>query len=115
MGFRPFADSLTWRPEKGSLLLIVDPAAERPAMTLEVPASWMWHTVNAYASGNTIIADFVGYDSPDHFLGPDAAIRASMQGREGIAKAHAGKVRSSARANRVLHCRWTFEGWGRAG
>jgi all-trans-8'-apo-beta-carotenal 15,15'-oxygenase len=87
IGLRPFADSLSWRPEKGSLLLIVDPAAERPAMTLEVPASWMWHTVNAYTTGNTIIADFVGYDSPDHFLGPDAAIRAIMQGREGIAKA----------------------------
>src|SRR5258707_12595579 len=87
MGFRPFAVSLTWRRERGSLLVIVIPAGERPAMTLEVPASWMWHTVNAYASGHTSIADFVGYGSPDHFLGPDAAIRAIMQGREGIAKA----------------------------
>ncbi len=85
MGLRPFADSLTWRPEKGSLLLIIDPAAERPPLTLEVPASWMWHTVNAYTTGNIIVADFVGYDSPDHFLGPDAAVRAIMQGREGTA------------------------------
>jgi all-trans-8'-apo-beta-carotenal 15,15'-oxygenase len=87
IGLRPFADSLTWRPERGSLLLVVDPTEERPPITLEVPASWMWHTVNAYTTGNLIVADFVGYDSPDHFLGPDAAIRAIMQGREGIANA----------------------------
>jgi all-trans-8'-apo-beta-carotenal 15,15'-oxygenase len=54
---------------------------------MEAPASWMWHALNAYTAGNTIVADFVGYDAPDHFLGPNASLRAIMQGRDGIAKA----------------------------
>ena len=49
--------------------------------TLEVPAVWMWHTLNAYVAGDRILADFVGYDAPDHFLGPDAAFRMIMQER----------------------------------
>ena len=84
-GFRTFADSLEWRPEQGSLLFVVDTTSTRPPLTLEVPASWMWHALNAYTAGDTIVADFLGYDSPDHFIGPDAAVRAIMQGREGVA------------------------------
>src|SRR5262252_5995125 len=55
-------------------------------MSVDVPAVWMWHSLNAFTSGDVIIADFVGYDAPDHFLGPDAALRAVMQGREGVAR-----------------------------
>jgi all-trans-8'-apo-beta-carotenal 15,15'-oxygenase len=86
-GFRTFADSLEWRPEQGSLLLVVDTTGARAPAAIEAPASWMWHALNAYRAGDTIVADFVGYDAPDHFLGPDAAFRAIMQGREGIADA----------------------------
>jgi all-trans-8'-apo-beta-carotenal 15,15'-oxygenase len=86
-GFRTFADSLEWRPEQGSILFVVDTTGARAPVTVEVQASWMWHALNAYTAGNTIVADFVGYDEPDHFLGPDASFRAIMQGREGIANA----------------------------
>jgi Retinal pigment epithelial membrane protein len=56
MGFRTYVDSLSWRPDLGSLLLVVDPSgSEAPVMT-EIPASWMWHSVNAYERDNTIIA-----------------------------------------------------------
>jgi all-trans-8'-apo-beta-carotenal 15,15'-oxygenase len=55
-------------------------------LALEVPAVWMWHALNAYVEGNRILADFVGYDAPDHFLGPDAAFRTIMQGRVGVAR-----------------------------
>jgi all-trans-8'-apo-beta-carotenal 15,15'-oxygenase len=85
-GLRPFADCLNWKPEEGSLLFVVDTTGLRPPLYMEVPASWMWHALNAYTSGNTIVADFVGYDAPDHFLGPDAAFRAIMGGQAGVAR-----------------------------
>jgi all-trans-8'-apo-beta-carotenal 15,15'-oxygenase len=86
-GFSTFADSLHWQPDQGSLLFVVDTTGAKPPMHVAVPASWMWHALNAYAAGNTIVADFVGYDAPDHFLGPAASFRAIMQGRDGSAKA----------------------------
>jgi all-trans-8'-apo-beta-carotenal 15,15'-oxygenase len=86
LGASTFADSLEWRPEEGSQLLVIDPAGGAP-IRLDVPACWVWHNLNAFTSGNTIVADCVGYDAPDHFLGRDAALRAIMQGREGVAKA----------------------------
>jgi all-trans-8'-apo-beta-carotenal 15,15'-oxygenase len=91
-GLHPFADCLTWKPEQGSLLVVIDTTGTRPPVSVEVPATWMWHTLNAYVSDNTIVADFVGYDTPDHFLGPDAAFRAIMRGRMGRAKS-AGALR----------------------
>jgi all-trans-8'-apo-beta-carotenal 15,15'-oxygenase len=92
MGFRTYVDCLSWRPDLGSLLLVVDPSGSEAPITMEVPASWMWHTVNAYERDNTIIADFVGYDAPDHFFGPRAALRTVMTGRAGIADSP-GKLR----------------------
>lgn len=86
-GLRPFADSLQWRPDEGSLLFVVDTTGSKPPVSVEAPASWMWHALNAYTAGNVIVADFVGYDAPDHFLGPEASFRAIMQGRDGVAKA----------------------------
>lgn len=85
-GLHPFADSLHWRPEQGSVLFVVDTTGVRRPVTFEVPASWMWHSLNAYLVGGTIVADFVGYDVPDHFLGPNGAFHEIMQGREGVAK-----------------------------
>jgi len=45
----------------------------------------MWHSLNAYEKGKEIIADFVAYDNPDHFIGPNPAFWAIMSGRQGDA------------------------------
>jgi all-trans-8'-apo-beta-carotenal 15,15'-oxygenase len=87
LGVRAYADCLSWRPELGSLLQVVDPWGAQTPVTLEVPATWMWHAVNAYEQGSSIIADFIGYEEPDHFLGPRAALRAIMTGHSGVASA----------------------------
>jgi all-trans-8'-apo-beta-carotenal 15,15'-oxygenase len=86
-GLRTYADSIHWRPDQGSLLFVVDTSGEKPPISIDVSASWMWHALNAYRVGDTIVADFVGYDAPDHFLGPNASLRAIMEGRDGVAKA----------------------------
>ena len=92
MGFRTYLDSLSWRPDLGSLLVVVDPSGSEEPVTMEIPASWMWHSVNAYERDRTIIADFVGYDAPDHLFGPRAAMRAVMTGQAGVATSP-GKLR----------------------
>lgn len=43
----------------------------------------MWHALNAYEEGDEIIADCVGYQNPDHFLGADPTLLAIMSGRRG--------------------------------
>ena len=52
----------------------------------------MWHSLNAFETEDSIVADFVGYQEPDHFIGEKAAFRLIMQGRQGLQQ-YAGTVR----------------------
>jgi all-trans-8'-apo-beta-carotenal 15,15'-oxygenase len=85
-GLHSYVESLEWRPEEGSLVMVV-PRAGGEAQVFEAPASFMWHTLNAYEAGGDIIADFVGYDAPDHFIGEDAQLRRLMEGEIGTSEA----------------------------
>jgi carotenoid cleavage dioxygenase-like enzyme len=49
-------------------------------------SSSFWHALNAYGDGGEIIADFVGYDTPDHFAPHNALFYRVMQGEMGEAK-----------------------------
>lgn len=91
-GWNSFTDSLQWKPELGNLLMIIDREGVKAPIVLETSACFMWHSLNAFEMNDSIIADFVGYDKPDHFLGPNAAFRAIMQGRQGEQN-YAGTVR----------------------
>ncbi|MBV1933903.1 MAG: carotenoid oxygenase family protein [Parvibaculaceae bacterium] len=79
-GLNSFTQSIKWKPEEGGLLALI-PRNGDEARYIETPSSWMWHALNAYEEGNTLIADFVGYDSPEHFIGEDPAFSAIMEGR----------------------------------
>jgi all-trans-8'-apo-beta-carotenal 15,15'-oxygenase len=81
-GLASFTDSLEWNAAEGNLIAII-PKDGAPARFLDAPTSWMWHAANAYEQGNTIIADFAGYDDPDHFIGKDPAFTSIMTGRRG--------------------------------
>ena len=83
LGFRSLSESLRWSPEKGNLLLVIPRNPTGTYFQAEVPACFMWHSVNAFDDGATLSADFVGYDNPDHFVGRAPMISAIMQGREG--------------------------------
>jgi all-trans-8'-apo-beta-carotenal 15,15'-oxygenase len=91
-GLSSYIDSMRWRPEQGNLLMVIDRNAKKSPVIIEAPARFMWHSLNAYEHGNTIVADYVGYDAPDHFIGENAAFRAVMQHRSGLAQ-HVGQVR----------------------
>jgi all-trans-8'-apo-beta-carotenal 15,15'-oxygenase len=91
-GMASFTDSLQWKPQHGNLLMIIDRSGAAQPKTLETSACFMWHSLNAYEEGGRIIADFVGYAEPDHFIGEKAAFRTIMEGRQGLQE-HAGTVR----------------------
>ena len=84
--------SMSWKPEKGNLILVFDRDLSAKPVQLETEASWMWHSLNAYENGDEIIADFVGYQNPDHIIGEDPALVAIMSGRKGQYN-HAGEIR----------------------
>lgn len=81
-GMKTFTESLTWSPQQGNLVMIVDKNGGDPVL-IEAPASWMWHALNAYEADGDIVAEFVGYDTPDHFIGEDPTLTAIMSGRAG--------------------------------
>jgi len=91
-GLRSFTESLGWDASQGNLLMVIDRSGENPPRILEAPASFMWHSLNAYERDRTIIADFVGYAAPDHFIGERAAFRRIMEGAMGEAR-HPGLMR----------------------
>ena len=83
LGFRSMAESLQWNPDQGNLILVIDRQGDRAPIMLEAPPCYMWHSFNAHEKGEEIIADFIGYGNPDHFIGKDPVVSAVMTGRSG--------------------------------
>jgi all-trans-8'-apo-beta-carotenal 15,15'-oxygenase len=92
LGRTSILGSMSWKPEKGNLILVFDRGTNAAPIQLEAGASWMWHSLNAYEKGDEIIADFVGYQNPDHIIGNDPALIAIMSGRQGQYN-YAGEIR----------------------
>jgi all-trans-8'-apo-beta-carotenal 15,15'-oxygenase len=83
LGLRSMFDSLRWNPGQGNLLMLVEKQGNAPPIFIETEARFMWHSINAHMNKGEIIGDFIGYDNPDHLIGPDSAATAIMQGRKG--------------------------------
>ncbi|HJV36544.1 carotenoid oxygenase family protein [Geomonas sp.] len=82
-GRKSMVEALSWHPEKGNLVMVLEREGEAAPVLLETEACYMWHSVNAYQRGGEIVADFIGYGNPDHFVGADPVASAVMQGRKG--------------------------------
>jgi all-trans-8'-apo-beta-carotenal 15,15'-oxygenase len=74
LGQTSILGSMSWKPEKGNLILLFDRDISAKSIQLETEASLMWHSLNAYENGREIIAEFVGYQNPDHFIGKDPGL-----------------------------------------
>jgi len=83
LGRKSLLDSLSWKPEQGNLIMVLDRDNDNPPLFLESPACYMWHSINAFEKGPEIVADFIGYQNPDHFVGADPVASAVMVGRRG--------------------------------
>jgi len=92
LGRKSMIGAMRWRPEQGNLVLIFDRASGNGPMCLSAETCWMWHGLNAFERNGEIIADFIGYSNPDHFLGKDPALFAIMEGRRGSYE-NPGKLR----------------------
>ena len=86
-GQAAYIESLKWRPQDGNLVMVVSRNGDGEPLFLEAPAAFIWHALNAYEEDGGIVADFVGYDAPDHFAPHDALFYRLMQGELGTAKA----------------------------
>ncbi|MBW2707169.1 MAG: carotenoid oxygenase family protein [Deltaproteobacteria bacterium] len=82
-GQKSFLGAISWKPEIGNIVCVFDRHGDRPPIQLETEACWSWHTINAYEADDEIIADFIGYQNPDHIIGDDPALFAIMSGRKG--------------------------------
>jgi all-trans-8'-apo-beta-carotenal 15,15'-oxygenase len=82
-GSKSFTDSLKWNPALGSQWIVIEREGDAEPRRFETGPAWMWHALNAYERGGEVVAEFVGYENPDHFIGADPAAKAVMQGRAG--------------------------------
>jgi all-trans-8'-apo-beta-carotenal 15,15'-oxygenase len=83
LGHRSLQEALSWHPEQGNLIMVFDRDGNAAPLLLESPSCFMWHSVNAYERGGEVVADFIGYENPDHFVGRDPVASAVMVGRKG--------------------------------
>lgn len=60
--------SLKWVPSLGTQLVLVPRHGAGDPIIIPTEARWMWHSANAFQHGGVIVADYIGYDTPDHFL-----------------------------------------------
>ncbi len=58
------ADSLVWRPEIGSQLLVVERAAGQVAARIAIGGGYCLHQVNAFDDGDELVVDFLELDEP---------------------------------------------------
>ncbi len=82
-GTQSMAGSLSWRPERGSDILVLERDGNSPPLWLSTDACFMWHSFNAWERQGEIVADFIGYANPDHLIGNDPVVFAVMEGRRG--------------------------------
>lgn len=88
LGLKSMMDCFQWKPEQGSLIMILNRNNNEQPIFMHTEASFMWHAINSFERNGLIVCDFIGYQHPDHFLGSDAPVIKAMQGRRGSYKWH---------------------------
>ncbi len=71
LGNSTFSECLEWRPERGSVLFVVNRRTGE-TRSLDVNPCWMWHAINAFDDGESLTCDFIGNDNGPG-LGTDAS------------------------------------------
>jgi len=85
LGQKSFLGSMSWHPAEGNMILVFDRSggSTSPPIQFQTDACWMWHSINAYDADYQLVADFIGYENPDHILGEKPALIEIMKGRRG--------------------------------
>jgi all-trans-8'-apo-beta-carotenal 15,15'-oxygenase len=84
-GLRSFVESLRWEGgRRGTTVLVFDRRDfSKEPIRLEAAACWMWHSANAFERDGEIVADFIAYDEPDHFLDTEGGALWTMMSGDG--------------------------------
>lgn len=82
-GQESIVDSISWQPEQGNLIMVVDKSGEQKPFYLPIEASWMWHSLNAYEKGNDIIAEFVAASESKELIGLHPMFKEIMSAEKG--------------------------------
>lgn len=90
-GMKSIIESMKWNGAAGNEVILVPRDGGEPKR-FEAPGAFMWHALNAYDDGGDVVADFVAYDDPDHFIGDSPQLATIMEGRLGRA-IYPGKIR----------------------
>ena len=61
-GIGSFDSNLAWEPEHGTEVIIIPLDAPDAPVRFTVPPFFQWHFVNAWESGNELVADIIEYD-----------------------------------------------------
>jgi len=91
LGLQSFMDGFKWRPEDGNAIVVVSKDGGE-VHHFDAPASFMWHSLNAFERSSVLVVDFVGYDEPDHFIGERPLLKTLMKSELGNAQSH-GTIR----------------------
>ena len=91
LGRNSVAGSFRWQADQSNHVYVIERDGDG-FVRLEAPSLWSWHSLNAVDRGDEIVADFVGYDEPDHFIGDDPFFWSVMEGRFSPAT-HFGTIR----------------------
>jgi all-trans-8'-apo-beta-carotenal 15,15'-oxygenase len=91
LGRNSVAGSFRWQGDQPNHVYVIERDGEG-FTRIDAPSLWTWHSINAVDRDGEIVADFVGYDEPDHFIGEDPFFWAVMEGRFVPAR-HFGTIR----------------------
>ena len=80
IGKETFSEAIQWQPRRGNLLVIVD-RADGATRTVELPACWMWHAINAFDDGRNLTLDFIGSEQGGGLGDADSPLFRIMKGQ----------------------------------
>lgn len=84
MGTSSFKHAMRWAPSDGTIALVFDRRnLHDDPVRIDVPGRYMWHSINGFDDGDDVVCDFVGYDDPDHFIGPHPVTDTAVNGVAG--------------------------------
>ncbi|MGD1875033.1 MAG: carotenoid oxygenase family protein [Mastigocoleus sp.] len=98
LGLNSFSEAMTWKPELGTQILVIDRNTLDIVNRIQTEAWYQWHFANAYIDSGTIVVDFAKYQDfqTNQYLKEIATGETHT-----LAKSHLSRVHISPQANKV--------------
>jgi all-trans-8'-apo-beta-carotenal 15,15'-oxygenase len=80
-GIKTFQESMLWRDQQDSDLLVFDKKNLNLVKRIKVHARMIWHTIDARDKGSLLELDFIGYDNSRDYFGSHNFTKNIIQGQ----------------------------------